>query len=68
MDDDQLADSDVYKAMMRGKIVNTLTGDSRGMRYVLRGAPVSGGTEIEIVCRFTRSAILRIVTVYAIEE
>jgi hypothetical protein len=68
MDDDQLADSDVYKAMMHGKIVTTLTGDSRGMRYVLRGAPISEGPEIEIVCRFTPSAILRIVTVYAIEE
>lgn len=68
MDDDQLAVTDVYKAMMHGKIVNTLTGDSRGMRYVLRGVPVREGTEIEIVCRFTPSAILRIVTVYAIEE
>jgi hypothetical protein len=68
MDDDQLADSDVYKAMIHGKIVNTLTGDSRGTRYVLRGVPVSKGTEIEIVCRFTSQAILRIVTVYAIEE
>lgn len=40
MDEDQLADSDVYKAMMHGKIVNTLTADPRGTRYVLKGMPV----------------------------
>jgi hypothetical protein len=68
MDDDHLADSDVYKAMMHGKVVNTLTGDSRGTRFVVRGMPAREGPEIEIVCRFIPSAILRIITVYAIEE
>ena len=53
---------------MHGKIVNTLTADPRGTRYVLRGVPINEGTEIEIVCRFTPSAILRIVTVYAVDE
>lgn len=59
MDDDELAVSDVYKAMMHGKIVNALTGDSRGTRYILRGVSIRDGNEIEIVCRFTPSAILR---------
>lgn len=35
MDEDQLADSDVYEATMKGKVVAKLTGDPRGTRFVV---------------------------------
>ena len=68
MDEDQLADSDVYEATMKGKIVARLTGDPRGTRFVVRGLAVDKETGVEVVCRFLSSAILRIITVYAVEE
>jgi hypothetical protein len=67
IDDDGLLESDVLKVLMRGKIVAKLTGDTRGVRYVVRGT-VEEETEIEVVCRFLPSRNLRIITVYAIEE
>jgi Domain of unknown function (DUF4258) len=68
MDDDQLQDSDVYEVVMRGKVVAKLTGDPRGTRFVVRGLAMDKETEVEIVCRFLSSAILRIITAYAVEE
>lgn len=68
MDEDQLVDSDVYEVIMRGKVVAKLTGDPRGRRFVIRGLVVGKETQVEVVCRFLSSAILRIITVYAVEE
>lgn len=68
MDEDLLADSDVYEATMKGKVVARLTGDPRGTRFVVRGLAVDKQTRVEVVCRFLSSAILRIITVYAVEE
>jgi uncharacterized protein DUF4258 len=68
MDDDQLSDSDVSQAVMQGKVVARLTGDSRGLRFVIRGLPASDGPEIEIVCRFLPSAVLRIITAYVVHD
>lgn len=68
MDDDQLLESDVHEVIMRGKIVAKLTGDPRGTRFVVRGTTVDEETEVEVVCRFLPSGILRIITVYAAED
>jgi hypothetical protein len=40
MDDDGLLESDVLEVLMRGKIVAKLTGDLRGLRFVVRGTTV----------------------------
>jgi hypothetical protein len=58
----------VYEVIMRGKEVAKLTGDPRGPRFVIRGLAVGKETQVEVVCRFLSSAILRIITVYAVEE
>lgn len=68
MDEDQLADSDVYEATMKGKVVAKLTADPRGTRFVVRGLAVDKETRVEVVCRFLSPEILRIITVYAVEE
>jgi hypothetical protein len=68
MDDDGLLESDVLDVMMRGKIVAKLTGDLRGLRFVVRGTTVEDEIEIEVVCRFLPSANLRIITAYAIQD
>lgn len=68
MDDDRVLESDVVDVIMRGKLVARLTGDPRGLRFVIRGTTVEEETEIEVVCRFLPSGILRIITVYAIED
>ena len=68
MDQDQLVDSEVYEVIMSGKVVAKLTGDPRGTRFVIRGLAAGKGSEVEVVCRFVPSAILRIITVYAVEE
>jgi hypothetical protein len=68
MDDDQLLESDVLEVIMRGKLVTKLTGDPRGLRFVIRGTTAEEEIEIEVVCRFLPSGILRIITVYAVEN
>jgi hypothetical protein len=68
MDEDGLRDADVYEVIMRGKVVARLTGDLRGTRFVVRGFAQNKRVEVEIVCRFVPSAILRIITVYAVED
>lgn len=68
MDEDHLADSDVYEAIMKGNVVAKLTGDPRGTRFVVRGLAVDEESEVEAVCRFLPTSIPRIITVYAVEE
>ena len=68
MDEDGLTEADVEQAAMNGAVVATLTEDSRGTRFVVRGFTLDEESEIEIVCRFLPSSTLRIITVYAIEE
>jgi len=67
MDDDRLLESDVVDVIMKGKLVAKLTSDPRGLRFVIRGTTVEAD-EIEVVCRFLSSGILRIITVYAVED
>ena len=66
MDEDQLVDLDVYEAIMKGNVVAKLTGDPRGTRFVVRGVAVDEETEVEAVCRFLPTSILRIITVSAL--
>jgi hypothetical protein len=68
MDDDGLLESDVNEVIMRGKIVAKLTGDPRGLRFVVGGTTIEEEIEIEVVCRFLPSGNLRIITVYAIQD
>ena len=66
-EDDDLSVADLRSAILTGRVVQTLTGDPRGSRYVVRGK-AQDGREMEVVCRFLASGMLRILTVYALEE
>ena len=68
MDEDGLLESDVNEVMMGGKVVSKLTGDPRGTRFVVRGITVAEQIDVEVVCRFLPTGILRIITVYAVED
>lgn len=68
MDEDGLTDADVRQAHLQGRLVTKLMDDPRGIRFVVRGTPKGGDIEIEVVCRFLPSGLLRIITVYALEE
>jgi hypothetical protein len=57
MDDDQLTEADVRRALLNGELRATLTDDPRGARWVVRGS--SHDIEIEVVCRFLPSGLLR---------
>ena len=68
MDEDGLTDADVRQALLQGRVVARLTDDPRGIRFIVRETPKGDGIEIEVVCRFLPSGLLRIITVYALEE
>lgn len=68
MDEDDILESDVRRAIMMGKLVATLTDDPRGARFVVRGRTRIGEVPIEIVCRFLATGRLRIITVYVLEQ
>ncbi len=54
---------DVISAIFNGEIIEKLTDDRRGTRYVILGF-AAGNREIEIVCRFRADNQLIIITVY----
>jgi len=66
MDEDGLVEADVRRALLNGELRARLTDDPRGIRFVVRG--MSHGVEIETVCRFLPSGLLRIITVYVPKE
>lgn len=66
-EEDDLAVADLRGAVLTGRVVQILTNDPRGNRYVVRGK-ARDEREIEVVCRFLVSGKLRILTVYALEE
>jgi hypothetical protein len=68
MDEDALTDEEVRDVLLRGKLVLRLTDDPRGIRFVIRGLCRSDQVEVEVVCRFLPSGLMRIITTYAIEE
>lgn len=68
MDEDDLTHDDVCEALLHGKQTNVLTDDPRGLRFVIQGTLADQAIQVEIVCRFLPSGLLRIITVYVIEE
>ncbi len=68
MDEDNLDEADVRQAVLHGDISTELTDDPRGIRFVVRGVTLDQNREIEVVCRFLPSGLLRIITVYQLEE
>ena len=68
MDEDDLDESDVRYGVLHGEISSELTDDPRGMRFVVRGDMQDQIRSLEAVCRFLPSGLLRIITVYKIEE
>ena len=68
MDEDDLDETDVKYAVLHGEISAELTDDPRGVRFVVRGTTHSRDREMEVVCRFLPSGLLRIITVYQLEK
>jgi hypothetical protein len=68
MDEDSLLVEDVLFAILKGNIVAELKDDPRGKRFVVRGTPEDRDLEIEVVCRFLPSGLMRIITVYCPEQ
>ena len=68
MDEDDLTEEEVRAVLLRGLLADELTDDPRGVRFVVRGLPPNEDREVEVVCRFLPSGLLRIITVYAVEE
>ncbi len=54
--------------ILHGEISSELTDDSRGIRFVVLGNTQDEARSMEVVCRFLPSGLLRIITVYQIEE
>ena len=68
MDEDGLSHAAVRWAFLHGRIVGELSDDPRGIRFVVRGLLRNNEVEIELICRFLVSGLLRIITVYALER
>ncbi len=66
MDEDELDEIDLLHAILHGEITEELTDDPRGVRFVVRGPTRENDKEMEIVCRFLPSGLLRIITVYEV--
>jgi hypothetical protein len=68
MDEDGLAESDVRRTLLRGRVTARLTDDPRGVRFLVQGTRQGDDAEIEVVCRFLPSGLMRIITVYRVED
>lgn len=68
MDDDKLTEDDVRLVLLRGRLVEELTDDPRGVRFVILGSPELRDVQVEVVCRFLPSGLMRIITAYVLEE
>jgi len=68
MDEDDLDESDVRYGILHGEISSELTDDPRGIRFVVLGNTQDQTRSLEVVCRFLPSNLLRIITVYQLEE
>jgi hypothetical protein len=66
-EDEDVEIADIERAILTGKVEQVLTGDPRGVRYVV-GGKARDGRKLEIVCRFLSSGKLRIITVYVRSE
>lgn len=65
MDEDNLSDADVMSVLQNGELAATLTDDPRSERYVVRQIALLN--DIEVICRFLSSGMLRIITVYIVQ-
>jgi hypothetical protein len=68
MDEDDLTEEEVGDVLLHGTLRSELTDDPRGVRFVVGGIPANEDAEIEVVCRFLPTGLLRIITVYAVED
>lgn len=68
MDEDDLDEGDVRHAVLHGGLSAELTDDPRSTRFVVRGTASDEAREVEVVCRVLPSGLLRIITVYQLEE
>ncbi len=68
MDEDDIDEVDVRQAILHGSISAELTDDPRGTRFIVRGTTTDKARDLEVVCRFLPSGLLRIITVYQLEE
>jgi hypothetical protein len=66
MDDDGLTLDQVLSVLLHGALVEEHGDDPRGVRYVVRGAV--DDKDVEVVCRFLASGVLRVITVYVVGE
>ena len=68
MDEDNLTEEDVRAAILQGTLIAELSDDPRGLRFVVQGMAKTVDCELEVVCRFLPSGLMRIITVYALKE
>ena len=65
---DELCLADIKRVILFGRLKGKLTGDPRGIRYVIRGNACDG-REVEIICRILPvSGRVRVITVYVKED
>jgi len=58
-----LTAEDVFLVVKYGELVNELTDDPRGARYVIIGE-ATDGTDLELVCRFLETGQVFFITCY----
>ena len=61
---DDFTIEDIRSAILAGKINKKYTLDPRGTRYKVRG-PALDGRSLDVICRFTHTDELRLITVFA---
>ena len=67
MSEDDLEAKDIECIIFGGRVARRFTRDPRGTRYEVIG-DATDGRRGGVVCRFLRSGVLLIITVYAEEE
>ena len=68
MAEDDLDIDDAEAAMLNGSIIRAQTDDPRGTRFTLHGTAADAETSVGVVCRFTETGRLLVITVYAVTE
>lgn len=68
MDDDALLEGEIREVLLHGRLVLELTDDPRGTRFVVQGMPKDREIQVEVVCRFLPSGLMRIITAYELED
>jgi hypothetical protein len=67
MSKDALIAMDVENAILTGRITKRFTRDERGVRYGVIGESCDG-RPVAVVCRILSTGLLRIITVFAVEN